>query len=120
MPDAGRDFAVARVCTDDRFGPALARELRAVFTNIAPELLAEFLIGGVAKSDLAPLRTSSMLWPRLDIDALLLAPLPNPLFQRDNSAWIGRGVVVNPMARQARRRAPHRSHHGSFSLGLRG
>ncbi|WP_344341575.1 arginine deiminase family protein, partial [Streptomyces rhizosphaericus] len=37
-------------------------------------------------------------------DDFLLPPLPNHLFQRDNSAWVYDGVSVNPMAKQARRR----------------
>jgi arginine deiminase len=42
-----------------------------------------------------------MTWQSLDIDDFLLAPLPNTLFQRDNAAWIGRGVTINPMAKPA-------------------
>jgi arginine deiminase len=102
-PD-GRDFAIAKVCTEDRFGPALAKELRRLFADTEPGLLAEFLIGGIVKSDLSPLTARSLTWSSLDIDDFLLAPLPNTLFQRDNQAWIGRGVSINPMAKPARRR----------------
>jgi arginine deiminase len=102
--DAGRNFAVSRVCTDQRFGPALARELRALFTDADAVLLADYLIGGVLKSDLAPLTVSSVAWHSLDIDDLVLPPLPNTLFQRDNAAWIGRALAVNPMAKPARSR----------------
>lgn len=41
--DAGRRFAVARVCTDERFGPTAARELGALFSDIDPALLADYL-----------------------------------------------------------------------------
>ena len=34
----------------------------------------------------------------------LLTPLPNHLFQRDNSAWVYGGVSINPMAKPARKR----------------
>jgi arginine deiminase len=34
----------------------------------------------------------------------VLPPLPNHLFQRDNSCWIYGGVSVNPMAKPARQR----------------
>src|SRR6185437_5514520 len=34
----------------------------------------------------------------------VLPPLPNHLFQRDNSCWIYHGVSVNPMAKPARQR----------------
>jgi arginine deiminase len=37
-------------------------------------------------------------------DDFVLPPLPNHLFQRDNSCWIYRGVSVNPMAKPARQR----------------
>ena len=37
-------------------------------------------------------------------DDFLLPPLPNHLFQRDNSCWIYGGVTLNPMAKPARRR----------------
>ncbi|HLK44931.1 MAG TPA: arginine deiminase family protein, partial [Acidimicrobiales bacterium] len=47
---------------------------------------------------------SSLKWETLRADDFLLAPLPNHLFQRDNSCWIYGGVSVNPMAKAARRR----------------
>ncbi|MGZ4616411.1 MAG: arginine deiminase, partial [Actinomycetes bacterium] len=34
----------------------------------------------------------------------LLRPLPNHLFQRDNSAWVYGGLSINPMAKPARKR----------------
>lgn len=37
-------------------------------------------------------------------DDFVLPPLPNHLFQRDNSCWIYEGVSVNPMAKAARQR----------------
>jgi arginine deiminase len=40
----------------------------------------------------------------LRADDFVLPPLPNHLFQRDNSCWIYRGVSVNPMAKPARQR----------------
>jgi arginine deiminase len=101
---AGRSFAIDGLCTDVRFGPRLARELRDLFDDTAAADLADLLIGGILKSDLSPLSTSSMSWHRLAIDDFLLPPLPNTLFQRDNAAWIGQGVTINPMAKAARRR----------------
>jgi arginine deiminase len=40
----------------------------------------------------------------LRADDFVLTPLPNHLFQRDNSCWIYGGVTVNPMAKPARQR----------------
>ena len=56
------------------------------------------------KADLRPLRTQSLKWDMLRADDFVLPPLPNHLFQRDNSCWIYGGVSVNPMAKPARQR----------------
>ena len=40
----------------------------------------------------------------LRADDFVLPPLPNHLFQRDNSCWIYGGVTINPMAKPARQR----------------
>ena len=67
--------------------------------------LAELLIGGVLKHDLASLLdTPSLLMKYLADDDFLLRPLPNHLFQRDNSAWVYDGLSINPMAKPARKR----------------
>jgi arginine deiminase len=102
--EGGRAFAVERVCTDERFGPALARDLRGLFADTDPTRLAELLIGGIVASDLRPLGWSGLAWSTQDLDDFVLPPVPNTLFQRDNTAWIGHGATVNPMALPARRR----------------
>jgi arginine deiminase len=66
--------------------------------------LAGYLVGGVLKADLHPGRVHSLKWSTLHSADFLLPPLPNHLFQRDNSCWIYGGVSVNPMAKPARQR----------------
>ena len=66
--------------------------------------LATFLIGGILKKDLQLPRQSSLLWQHLGDEDFILAPLPNHLFQRDNSAWVYAGVSINPMTMPARKR----------------
>ena len=67
-------------------------------------MLSELLIGGVVKRDVSALLDApSLLMDYLRPDDFLLPPLPNHLFQRDNSAWVYDGVSVNPMAKAARR-----------------
>ena len=100
----GRDFVLDRTITESRFGARLAREIRMLLDDADPTMLARYLIGGIVKADLAPLTTTSLTWQAWDIEDFVLPPLPNTLFQRDNAAWIGNGVTVNPMARTARRR----------------
>lgn len=100
-----RAFVLDRVCTTHRLGPTLAASLRALAEDIEPAALAELLVGGVTRSDLSPLSVSSSLrWQTLALDDFVLPPLPNTLFQRDNSAWIYGGVSINPMAMPARQR----------------
>ena len=85
-------------------GPNLIQPLRRLFDDLDGPALAEFLIGGVLKADLHPARPHSLTWDVLHADDFVLPPLPNHLFQRDNSCWIYRGVSVNPMAKPARQR----------------
>jgi arginine deiminase len=100
-----RAFLQARLTTATRFGPALDKPLDALVGSTAADMLAELLVGGVLKRDVVPfLNTSSLLMEYLDDEDFLLPPLPNHLFQRDNSAWIYRNLSINPMAKQARKR----------------
>ena len=100
----GRAFVLDRVCTPELLGPALAGPVRRLFGDLDGHTLAEYLVGGVLKADLHPARPHSLTWELLQADDFVLPPLPNHLFQRDNSCWIYRGVSVNPMAKPARQR----------------
>ncbi|MDQ1537589.1 MAG: arginine deiminase [Actinomycetota bacterium] len=100
-----RFFLKEHLTTAIRFGPALDKPLEGLVDQTEARLLAELLIGGVLKRDVMPLlRTSSLLLKYLDADDFLLPPLPNHLYQRDNSAWMYRALSINPMAKQARKR----------------
>lgn len=99
-----RAFVLDRICTEHRLGPALAASMRALAENVAPEELAELLVGGVTRADLSPLGVSSLRLQTLGLEDFVLPPLPNTLFQRDNTAWIYRGVSINPMAKEVRQR----------------
>lgn len=99
----GRAFVLDRLCTPEMVGPSLVAPLRRLAESTGGERLASFLIGGVTKEDL-PLDTRSLRWATMVPDDFVLAPLPNHLFQRDNSCWVYGGVSVNPMAKPARQR----------------
>jgi arginine deiminase len=100
----GRAFVLDRICTPEILGPNLIKPLRALFEDLDGPALAEFLVGGVLKADLHPAGAHSLKWDMLRADDFVLPPLPNHLFQRDNSCWIYQGVSVNPMAKPARQR----------------
>jgi arginine deiminase len=101
---AGRTFVLDRLCTPQVLGPSLVEPVRSLFEEQDAKTLAGALIGGVLKADLRPLHTRSLKWGMLKADDFILPPLPNHLFQRDNSCWIYGGVSVNPMAKPARQR----------------
>ena len=100
----GRAFVLDRVCTPEILGPTLVAPLRALFDDLDGESLAEYLVGGVLKADLRPLGPQSLKWDTLAADDFVLPPLPNHLFQRDDSCWVYGGVSINPMAKPARQR----------------
>ena len=100
----GRSFVLERICTEEILGPTLVGPLRELLEDLDGESLASHLIGGVLKGELHPMRANSLRWDTLQADDFLLAPLPNHLFQRDNSCWIYGGVSINPMAKLARQR----------------
>jgi arginine deiminase len=100
----GRAFVLDRLCTPEILGPSLVDPIRRLFEDLDGPTLADYLVGGVLKADLHPQSAHSLTWDMLRADDFLLTPLPNHLFQRDNSCWIYGGVTINPMAKPARQR----------------
>lgn len=92
---------------DERhLGPFAAQQMHTLFDEMEDHALAEFLIGGITKSEVlermdAP---ASVVIAQMDEHESLLAPLTNHLFARDTSAWLYNGVAVNSMHKKARRR----------------
>ena len=99
-----REFVQDELTTATRFGPALDKPLDDLVGQAPAERLSEALIGGLLKRDLTLDDPSSLLLEFLDPDDFLLTPLPNHLFQRDNTAWVYDGLTINPMSKQARKR----------------
>jgi len=103
--DGAREFVAARLATSERFGRMLAGAIAELVLTYPAPRLADVLVGGLTKRDLASwAATPSLLLQTAGPDDFILSPLPNHLFQRDNSAWIYGAVSVNPMAKEARQR----------------
>jgi arginine deiminase len=103
IPEA-REFLLDRVATPETVGPTLVEPLRELARDVSGADLASYMIGGILKKDLDLPKNINLLWEYLDDYDFILTPLPNHLFQRDNSAFAYSGVSVHPMAKPARQR----------------
>lgn len=103
--DDARDWILDRKITDDLVGVGLSHDIRNWLTELPPDSLAEYLIGGVAYQDVPADIGGPFLsaFRELDRAGFVLTPLPNTQFMRDNTAWIFGGVTLNPMYWPARR-----------------
>jgi arginine deiminase len=99
---AARTWLLDRKLGSDFIDTETAAELRPWLEALPPARLAEHLIGGVARGDL-PFDAKGLLARCAAAADMLLPPLPNTLFTRDSSCWVGAGVVLCPMYWPARR-----------------
>jgi arginine deiminase len=113
--EAVRIDLIARTATIDSCGVELVDRVRGFLGQLEPDQLARHLIGGVTVEEV-PGASEGFVGGVLGAAAFLVQPLPNAVFTRDPSAWVGDGVVLSPMhkpARQAERRlweAVYRNH----------
>lgn len=101
-----RDWLLDRKVTANEVGPLFVDPTRAHLETLAEDALAELLIGGMAVEDLPGADRPTYLHPtgpdRRPSD-YLMPPLPNMLYTRDTTCWIGGGYTLNPLYFGARR-----------------
>ena len=97
-----RQWLLDRKLGPDFLDAETAVQLRPWLEAMPPLQLAERLIGGVARGEL-PFEPHGLQARCAAAADLLLPPLPNTLFTRDSSCWVGKGVVLCPMYWPARR-----------------
>jgi arginine deiminase len=97
-----KKWVLDRKINPNRVAMIAINELRGWLETLPPAELAEFMIGGVATSDV-PVAPFTTLRKYLDPMGFVVPPLPNTQFTRDTSCWIYGGVTVNPMYWPARR-----------------
>jgi arginine deiminase len=86
-------------------GLGLVDETRAFLDGLDSRKLAEYLIGGLATTDLPDdFRSGYLSLARESTGARdhLMPPLPNTLYTRDTTCWIYGGVTLNPLYWPAR------------------
>ena len=115
---AARATAIAEVTGRLHLGDTLRGYLRQVLADLAPTRLAELLTAGLRNDEVRGGR--GLVTSLLAHDDFLIDPLPNLLFTRDSSVWIGDHVAVTSLAMPARERESQLTdliytHHPRFS-----
>lgn len=103
---AARIQGIAAAVDSRRLGIPLARELTAYLRTLAPADLAHILVAGMTFAELPSHADSEVsLVRRMHLgDDFVIDPLPNLMFTRDSSFWIGPRFAVSSLALPARLR----------------
>ncbi|OBJ51935.1 arginine deiminase [Mycobacterium sp. 1423905.2] len=119
---AARMQGVAAAVDARRLGLPLAQELSTYLRGLDPVRLAQVLTAGMTFNELPPdIRSAVSLVLRMHHGAdFVIEPLPNLVFTRDSSIWIGPRVVIPSLAMRARVREASLSdliyaHHPRFT-----
>ncbi|WP_433168288.1 arginine deiminase [Kribbella sp. CA-247076] len=103
--DEARSWLLDRKLLVNDVGLGLVDGTRSFLETLEPRQLAEFLIGGLATSDLPEeYRTGYVGLAREGTGSreYLMPPLPNTLYTRDTTCWLYGGVTLNPLYWPAR------------------
>ena len=100
--ETARNKAIGETVTDIRLGDTLRRYLSSFLSDLGPADLAEVLMAGLRNDEVGP--TGSMVAALHAPDDFLIDPLPNLLFTRDSSVWVGDRATITSLAMPARRR----------------
>lgn len=101
-----KDWILDRKIVPNQVGLGLVEDTRAYLESLADRQLAEFLIGGLAVSDLPDdFRSAYVSLARESTGAreYLMPPLPNTLYTRDTTCWLYGGLTMNPLYWAARK-----------------
>jgi arginine deiminase len=103
IPEA-HAYVLDRIFDERVYGPMAIDALRNCFDAMDLDTLTEHLVGGITKREVLDRipEPRSVAFHVLEPDDFVLEPLPNHLYTRDTSAWIGGGVSINSMRKQAR------------------
>ncbi len=122
---AARMQGIAAAVDLKRLSRALAQELSAYLRTLQPVELARVLVAGATFTELPfGARVEDSLVRRMQhSDDFVIEPLPNLMFTRDSSFWIGSRIAITSLALPARMRETSLTdlvyaHHPRF-LGVR-
>src|SRR5215216_6387739 len=104
IPNA-KSWLLDRKIVANEVGVGLIDGTRAYLETLEPRQLAEYLIGGLATSDLPDdFRSGYLALAResTGVREYLMPPLPNTLYTRDTTCWLYGGMTLNPLYWPAR------------------
>src|ERR1700722_1793769 len=99
---SARDEAIGLAAADAGLGDELRDQLRRHLDDLGPESLAQVLVAGLTPDELK--RGHGVVFELLDRHDFVLDPLPNLMFTKDSSFWIGDRIAVASLAAPRRRR----------------
>ena len=99
---AARDAVVEETLAAPHVGATLRRAIERHLADLDATALADVLIGGLAHEELRG--GAGIVWRLMDRHEFVVPPLPNLLFTRDSSVWIGPAVAVTSPSTPARSR----------------
>ena len=99
---AAREDLVAAAVDDPRLGATLKRATADHLAGLAPDDLAATLMAGLAHDELRG--GHGLAYQLMDRSDFVVPPLPNLLFTRDSSVWVGDQVAITSLAMPARHR----------------
>lgn len=100
--ESARAEAIASVLADATLGDELRTLVHCHLDGLGPEALAQSLVAGVSPAELRTGR--GVVFQLLDRHDYIVEPLPNLVFTRDSSFWIGDQVAVASLSAPGRRR----------------
>ena len=115
-----RDEAIASVLADVELGDVLGGSVRDHLESLASGDLASVLIAGLTPGELRS--GNGLVYDLLDPHDFIIDPLPNLVFTKDSSTWIGDQAIVARLSGSRRRETDLMAiiygHHPRFG-GLR-
>jgi arginine deiminase len=106
--EAARTEVCAAVLADVRLGDTLREHVAEHLAGLTPTELATTLVAGLSRAELGP--GGGLVHALMEPADFVIDPLPNLLFTRDSSVWIGPQVAVTSLAMHARRRETTLTH----------
>ncbi len=101
----GRSMGITAAVDARRIGHGLAEDLKAYLRGVPPEDLARVLMAGMTFDELPFGTDATSLVRRMHHGTdFVIDPLPNLLFTRDSSFWVGPKVAITSLALPARAR----------------